>query len=175
MFETKGSINREALQEITKWLMPKISRYATIFGVLLGCFVIAFSIWAQYPIGIVCGIVFIIVFIGLRRFIKAKIVDTTLGRMKDLYGCEALDEKVWFEDEQLVVQKIDADSKTEIKYDVLARFETTPHYFLFFTKSEILVIVHRACLTKQEETLLLEFLKTKPTQIDWEIARNMKR
>lgn len=170
MFETKGILNEKILEELSKYVISSKKRKT----ILISAFISALLGIAISSLGMVdshLNLSFMI--IGLCFFIFAfaaifysiyspniflKANRDILGEVSDTNEIKI---KVYFDEDGVIIDKLNLSPKTKIKYEFFNRILETPHTFFLLTKANQYALVFKECLNEDELNKFKQFIKGK--------------
>ncbi len=165
MFKTSGIVNKDIFDEIKKFFITK----RAIFMLALELVVVIFLAVMGYMYNFIYDTISLIYSVLLIIFVCCprpnRAVKFELERMAELTGKREADFTVYFEDDCVVMQNKTTGSVSRVKYNRLERLKKAKTVYAIFTKTGVFIPVFISCLSEDEKSELLAFLKTNAPQL----------
>lgn len=161
MFESTGIINRNILIEIKKPCLPLPFKFIfyvlPIWFILLGMFnFILNDIFATISC-ILFGVLTIIV----TSFVMKRPNKLTLKRFKECYGKEEMNLRVYFEENNVVINNLENNGIEYMKYDIFYKLKETKNVFILISKCNQFVLVFKDSLDTNAQYEFKKFISNK--------------
>ena len=163
MFETTGIINERIVAEMLPKDMPHLNRNTIILSI--GFILLAL----QYPFGTIgfTLIMFCSVWpFVVNRMYRKKYMEVNMNAIRTFTdGGDSLRVTTIFHDDNVTMSLPNQENPVTLAYEDLHRVIETESIWCLSATSHSAVYVFKDQLTSNEKTSLMDFLKSKPTQI----------
>lgn len=168
MFETTGVMDEALLQEMKKYLLsPKRKAVLLVLIALLAVFGAA-GLAVKIYIWTAAAVVLIVLVLAVLRSAPDKIVKTMLSRMEETNGKREASYTTRLTEEGVSVCNNDTGASACVHYDMIDSLKETKSAYLMITRSRQFIVLFKEERTPDQLLEMLDFLKSKPTQISWE-------
>lgn len=165
MFKTTGTVNKDILDEIKKFFIPR--NFLFIFALELAGVIYLAVMGYMYDLEYVAIVLIYSLFLVFIACCPRpnRAVKFELERMAELTGKREADYTVYFEDDCVVMQNLSSGGINRVKYDRLKSLKKCKTVYALFTKTEMFIPIFISCLSEKDKNELLTYLKTHAPQL----------
>lgn len=161
MFETTGTIDNQALQQLFKESMPRWYRIIQNIPVVLLFFLAAYATANHMVAHASVYLIFAMLFLTLTRGRIKTETTKLLKRMKKITGSDTPKYLTRFEDNAIYTQAVGTKYFALIPYEDIVKKQITQEFIILFTQKNENIFVFKNQLTKEQQIELANFLNTK--------------